>query len=233
MSTKLVPSPVATSMSWTQTGIGRSADVVAAFAPGDILDPTNAFAVTSASPVGSAFLSGATVYYRGGTGNSGSFQLRDTVADAGSGPASATFNTLTGTTTGWTHTTQSINTPAGGPFVSTNSYAWAAGTNSSPVAPVDGFDAVGNIGDRQLDLHDDELPRPDATFPSAPAYNTAGWTGSLTAPRGRSCAVKVSIQDTTVGGSSCWNGTTFTAACPNYVAATGTRAGATHSPPAQ
>jgi hypothetical protein len=32
-------------------------------------------------------------------------------------------------------------------------------------------------------------------------------------------AVKVSIQDTTVGGSSCWNGATFTAACPNYVAA--------------
>ncbi len=37
-------------------------------------------------------------------------------------------------------------------------------------------------------------------------------------------AVKVSIQDTTVGGSSCWNGATFTAACPNYVAATGTTA---------
>ena len=32
----------------------------------------------------------------------------------------------------------------------------------------------------------------------------------------------LSIQDTTVGGSSCWNGATFTAACPNYVAATGT-----------
>ena len=81
--------------------------------------------------------------------------------------------------------------------------------------------------DRQPDLRDDELaPTASATFPSAPAYNTAGWTGSLTgtaADAGSGVnAVKVSIQDTTVGGSSCWNGATFTAACPNYVAAAGT-----------
>ena len=128
-----------------------------------------------------------------------------------------------------THTQQTINTPAGGPFVSTNSYAWAAGTNSSPNAPIDGADAVGNTTTGNLTLTDDELaPTAAATFPSAPNYNTAGWTGSLTgtaADAGSGVnAVKVSIQDTTVGGSSCWNGATFTAACPNYVAATGTTA---------
>ncbi len=112
-STELIPAPGTVNMTWVGGPVNRSSSVAAVFAPGDITTPTNAFAVASASPVGSAFLSGATVYYRGGTGNSGSFQLRDTVADAGSGPASAAFNTLTGTTTGWTHTQQTINTPAG------------------------------------------------------------------------------------------------------------------------
>ena len=158
MSTKLVPVAGAASMTWAGGPINRSAQVVAAFAPGDTTPPTNTLTLTSVSPGGSAYLSGSTIYYHGGAGYAGSFQIQDAVADAGSGPASATFAALGGTTTGWTHTAQSINTPAGGPYVSTNSYSWVAGTNSSPTVTVTGFDAVGFPTTTTLTLVDDELP---------------------------------------------------------------------------
>ena len=158
MSTKLVPAAGAASMTWAGGPINRSAQVVAAFAPGDITPPTNTLTLTSVSPGGSAYLSGSTIYYHGGAGYAGSFQIQDAVADAGSGPASATFDALSGTTTGWTHTAQTINTPAGGPYVSTNSYSWVAGTNSSPTVTVTGYDAVGFPTTTTLTLVDDELP---------------------------------------------------------------------------
>ena len=158
MSTKLVPVAGAATMTWAGGPINRSAQVVAAFAPGDITPPTNGLTLTAVSPAGSAYLSGSTIYYHGGAGYTGSFQIQDAVADAGSGPASATFSALGGTTTGWTHTAQSITTPAGGPYVSTNSYSWAAGTNSSPTVPVTGFDAVGFPTTTTLTLVDDEAP---------------------------------------------------------------------------
>ena len=182
--------------------------------------------MTGSAPAGSSFVTGSTVYYRGVA--AGSFQLRDTVADVDSGPASAAFNALTGTTTGWTHTTPDlVTTPAGGPYVSAQTYAWTAGTVSSPTAPVVGSDAVGfTTTDNLSFVNDSTAPTASTTFPTASSYNTAGWTGSLTgtaADAGSGVnAVKVSIQDTTVGGNSCWNGATFTAACPNYVAAAGT-----------
>ena len=73
---------------------------------------------------------------------------------------------------------------------------------------------------------DETAATASVTTPSASAYNAAGWSGSLTGTAADTAtgvsAVKVSIQDTTVGGNSCWNGTTFTAACPNYIAAAGT-----------
>ncbi len=73
---------------------------------------------------------------------------------------------------------------------------------------------------------DETAPSASVTAPSASSYNAAGWSGSLTGTATDAAtavsAVKVSIQDTTVGGSSCWNGATFTAACPNYIATAGT-----------
>ena len=69
-----------------------------------------------------------------------------------------------------------------------------------------------------------------ATLTSNGVYNTGGWPGSVTGTVSDSgtgghgiSAVNVSIQDTTVGGSSCWNGSAFSASCPNYVAVSSRR----------
>ena len=174
---------------------------------------------------GSAFLSGTNLYYKGNA--AGNFQLQDAVADANSGPAQAVFPALGGTTTGWTHTTQTVTTPAGGPYVTTNNFAWTNPTTSGPTEAVVGSDVAGNTATTTLTfVNDITNPTGAITFPTAAAYNAAGWTGSLTgtAADGGSGVgtVNVSIQDTTVGGNSCWNGTTFTAACPSNIAATGT-----------
>ena len=40
MSTKLVPTPGPITFGWTQAGINRSTEVVAALAPGDVTPPT-------------------------------------------------------------------------------------------------------------------------------------------------------------------------------------------------
>ncbi|HTZ05343.1 MAG TPA: hypothetical protein VMB53_06270, partial [Gaiellaceae bacterium] len=190
----------------------------------DTVNPTNTITIASVG-AGNAFLSGTNLYYRGVA--AGNFQLQDAVSDSGSGPASAQFPALGGTTTGWTHTTQTVTTPAGGPYVTTNNFSWTAGTTSGPTEGVVGSDNATNSATTTLTfVNDSTAPTAAVTFPSAAAYNAAGWTGSLTgtASDGGSGvnAVKVSIQDTTVGGSSCWNGSSFTAACPNYVTATGT-----------
>ncbi len=92
--------------------------------------PTNSLSLQSVAPAGSAFLTGTTVYYRGTA--AGSFQLQNSVTDTGSGPATSVFPALGGTVGGWTHTTQTVNTPAGGPYVTTNNFAWPAGRDAEP-----------------------------------------------------------------------------------------------------
>ncbi|HTZ04691.1 MAG TPA: SwmB domain-containing protein, partial [Gaiellaceae bacterium] len=189
----------------------------------DTTNPGNAITIASVG-AGNALLSGTTLYYRGAA--AGNFTLQDAVSDGGAGPASAQFPALGGTTTGWTHTGQTVSTPLGGPYVSSN-FTWSASTTSSPTEGVVGSDAAGNTATTTLTFVDDSAaPTAAVTFPTAAAYNAAGWNGALTGTSSDGGAgvqtVKVSIQDTTVGGSSCWNGSSFTAACPNYVTATGT-----------
>ena len=102
----------------------------------DATAPTNTFSLTSAT---GAFKSGATVYYKGNA--AGSFKLHDVVADASSGPASATFGALSaaGFTT---HSSETISTPAGGPYDST-AIAWTS-SGASPTIAAHGTDAAGN-----------------------------------------------------------------------------------------
>ena len=71
-------------------------------------NPTNVLTIASVG-AGNAFLSGTNLYYRGSA--LGNFQLQNAVTDGGSGPASSQFPALGGTTTGWTHTTQTVNRP--------------------------------------------------------------------------------------------------------------------------
>ncbi len=134
----------------------------------DVTAPTNVLTTSSTSPAGSAYVSGTTLYYRGtGGGSGGSFQLTDTVADAGSGPASASFPALGGTTTGWTHATQTVSTPAGGPFATSNAFSWSEGTTSAPTVAVTSTDVAGNTS---------------ATTTLTFADDSSNPTGSLTAP---------------------------------------------------
>jgi hypothetical protein len=110
----------------------------------DKTGPTNSLSLTARSPAGSSLKSGNTIYYRGaGGGSGGSFQIRNAVSDAGSGPASSTTAALGGATTGWSHTPGTVSTPAGGPYDS-SVFTWAEGTTSSPTEVVTGADAAGN-----------------------------------------------------------------------------------------
>ena len=104
--------------------------------------PTNALTISSSTPVGATYKNGNTIYYRGAA--AGNLQLQNAVADAGSGPASSIFPALGGTLGSWTHTTQTVNTPAGGPYVTTNNFAWNAGEANSPTESVTSTDVVGN-----------------------------------------------------------------------------------------
>ena len=98
----------------------------------DTVNPANGLALSSITPAGSASLSGTTVFYRGsGGGSGGSFTVTNTVTDNGFGPVFSTFDSLDGTTTGWTFTGSTVSTPSGGPYVST-AVAWAEGATTSP-----------------------------------------------------------------------------------------------------
>jgi hypothetical protein len=100
--------------------------------PGDALS-------LGASP-SHALLSGSTLYFGGALG--GSFKLIDTVSDAGSGAASATFPALSATS--WTtHTAETISTPASGPFTS-STFNWSAGASVPTAYTVSSKDKAGN-----------------------------------------------------------------------------------------
>ena len=103
----------------------------------DTAAPTSSLSLGSATH---AYLEGTTLYYAGGT--SGSFTLVNAVGDANSGPASATFPSLS--QFHWTHSSEKITTPAEGPYTS-GTYSWTAGA-SAPTSGT-GFtsaDAAGN-----------------------------------------------------------------------------------------
>src|SRR5262249_8685889 len=96
--------------------------------------------VTLNSVTGGVFKSGTTIYYKGNA--AGSFKLQDAVSDAASAPKSATFGALSGGTGFSTHNSETVNTPAGGPFVS-SAISWTS-ASGAPTIPVNGTDNAGN-----------------------------------------------------------------------------------------
>ncbi|HZS25276.1 MAG TPA: hypothetical protein VFA30_09855, partial [Gaiellaceae bacterium] len=173
MSMESVPTPGSTSMTWTQTGPNRSIDIAAAFAPFDQTPPSDTLALTSQS--GGSYVNNGTqtIYYRGAA--LGSFQLQNTENDGvgGSGSVSSGFSALGGTTTGWSHTPQTISTPVGGPYVSTNNYSWTAGTSSSPTLPIVATDAIGNQGTTTYTLVNDSTAPTGGGPVSVPAFSSS------------------------------------------------------------
>lgn len=106
----------------------------------DTTAPVNA--VTMNTVTGTASKSGNTVNYNGSV--AGSVTFTNALTDpGGSGPASSGTAALAGTSTGFTHTSSTVSTPAGGPYVSAT-FSWTAGTTSSPTQTIVGTDAAGN-----------------------------------------------------------------------------------------
>ena len=138
--------------------------------------PTNALTFTSIHPAAAAFQVGNTVYYRGAA--AGNFQLLNAVSDAGSAPASSIFPALGGTLGSWTHTTQTVNTPAGGPYVTTNNFAWNAGETNSPTESVTSTDNAGNTSNATVLTFTNDSAAPSVTTPSV----VAGYYTSLSVP---------------------------------------------------
>jgi hypothetical protein len=116
--------------------------------------PVNTITLSSAN--GNAYKTGNTVYYRGAAASGRSFTLTNAVGDAGSGPASSGTTNLSGTTTGWAHTSGTVSTPAAGPYVSA-AFTWAQNTTSAPTENVVGTDVAGNTTTTQLTYVDDSV----------------------------------------------------------------------------
>ncbi len=179
----------------------------------DNTNPSQTLALNAVSQNGGldqAFKSGNTVYYQGAT--AGSFRVQSTVSDALSGPASATFAALAGTSTGWSFTGSTISTPAGGPYVS-NLYSWAAATTSSPTADATPADVATNspAATTLTFTNDSTAPASAYTSPAAGGnYNAAAWSGSITgtaADGGSGLAtVRVALRE---GSGNYYDGSTF------------------------
>src|SRR5262249_58133456 len=94
----------------------------------------------------------------------GSFKFRDTVTDATSGPASATFGTLTGGSGFSTHNSETIS--GSSPYDS-SAISWTS-ASGSPTLAAHGTDAAGNS-------------QTDTTF-TLTLHNTAPTGGAISLP---------------------------------------------------
>src|SRR5205085_3279545 len=120
-------------------------------------------------PTAGPLSSGSTVYYRGAA--AGSFTIRNGLSDALSGPASSATSSLAGTTGGWSHSSSTVSTPSGGPYVS-NAFSWSAGATSSPSETVTGRDVADNFTAANLNFAN------DSTSPSGGSVDASGLGGT-------------------------------------------------------
>lgn len=101
------------------------------------------------SPSG-AYLTGSTLYYKANA--VGSFKLVDALSDSDSGPASATYPAIA--TTGWTHGSETVTTPSGGPYTSTT-FSWTAGPTNPAGYTISGKDTANNTATTSLSFTSD------------------------------------------------------------------------------
>ena len=116
----------------------------------DDTGPSHVLSLTGAT---GAYLSGATLWYRPTA--SGTFKFVDAVIDDGSGAASATFPNLG--LSGWTHATQTVTTPSGGPFTS-SAFSWSAYPSSPGSYVITGVDRLGTTSTTTLTFSQDQSP---------------------------------------------------------------------------
>jgi hypothetical protein len=170
-----------------------------------------------------AYLSPARVLYFKASAV-GSFALVATVADAGSGAASASFPVLSAT--GWTtHSAETVTTPTGGPYASSN-FTWGAGAGAPAAYTVTGADRAGSTVTTGITFAiDSTAPTGAVTAPAANAIvrgavsvtSSSADTGSGVAsaqfqssPAGANSWTNLGVADTTSPYSANWNTTTST-----------------------
>jgi len=165
----------------------------------DTAPPTNSLSLANAV---NASITAGTVYYRGNV--SGSFKLVDAVADAASGPGSATFPAIS--TTGWTHNAETISAPVGGPFVSTD-FSWTAAPAIPTAKTVIGRDAAGLTTNASVSLASD-VTAPTGVSISYPNGNVSPSSIAITTANGTDSAsginlatVKIKRDSTTLSGN--------------------------------
>src|SRR2546429_8169293 len=97
------------------------------------------------------------------------------------------FRPLGGRSGTWTHTTQTVNAPAGGPYTTTNNFAWGIGEANSPTESATATDAAGNTSNRTEQPRAKEKSKPPrAPHQSKTNANSTGRQGNLpTNPAGR------------------------------------------------
>ena len=178
----------------------------------DATPPTNHLTLSGQSG-GSSYLSGTNVYYHGST--AGSFTITNALTDSGSGPASSTFPTLSGTSTGWTHTSSTVSTPTGGPYVS-NTFSWNTSTASSPTEVITGTDNLGNTATTTLTFVNDTTAPSGGSVSYTNGYNTTGstsvaFTNGTDSGSGINTATQLERASATLTGGTCGSFGSFSA----------------------
>ena len=155
------------------------------------------------------------------TGDANGYWTTGSTFTANSAGATAITATSGNSFAAWSADTSAVT------FADGQSYTIVVSTTDS-AAPTGTSDT--SAATRQFSV-DTASPTATITFPADGGYYNfsgfGGTSGSITgtaADTGGSgvATVKVSIQNTTTGGSSCYDGSAFTHACPDYLTATGT-----------
>ena len=140
---------------------GNTTDAVAVAVTVDNTAPMHGVALASGS---GAYLSGATLYFKGDA--AGSFSLQDTLTDATSGPASVGYPNIA--TAGWTH---SVETTSTGPSFASSVFSWTPSPSTPSGYLVTGHDVAGNAATQSLTFVSDT---------TAPAGGSISYTGGYT-----------------------------------------------------
>jgi hypothetical protein len=182
----------------------------------DATGPSGVMSLASSpAPVGAYFASDI-LYFNPNA--AGSFSLVDTVTDATSGPASATFSALSAT--GWTHSAETVSTPSGGPYQS-SSYSWTSGAATPTNKTTTSTDNAGNTaGETFSFVSDSAAPTGGALTVNGTAATSGGSSSStsstsfsinsrtnyaetLSATQSGLSSSVLTIQSETLTGSTC------------------------------
>ncbi len=231
--------------SFTSTGAcadsaGNAASVPVSFGPIklDKTAPTFTLATIAPATAGNTYgggLVGLNLYFQRCPANNLGFAFVGTVSDALSGAASVAYPDPSSNR--WTHAAQTVTTPTGGPYQSSD-LLWdmgnGCGGSNSPGSPgsyvVTASDAAGNTATKTITFIDDgTAPVPSITHPvNGSTYSTASWNsacagticGTTTDATAGVNSNEVSIQRVSTG--LYWNGSAFASATQVFQLATGT-----------